>query len=108
MKTTIEELQEYIMNNYNLKFEYDGYGKNKYLKYKDKKKEYLLSCGYARQPKIDDSTKEYWSIFHDFMDYTEWYGYGSAELDNGNETIDIIMEQWGFIKKEKQLTIFDL
>ena len=107
MNTTVEYIQKYVKDNYNLDFKLEYIGTHRFIKYIKNKKEYEFSCDYARQPEIDDSTNEYWSIYTDFMDYKEWYGYGGAYLDEGSKTIDKIMEEWGF-KKEQQLTIFDI
>ena len=38
------------------------------------------------------------------MDKKEWHGYGGAEVFEGANTVDEIMQEWGF---RKQMTIFD-
>ena len=106
MNTTVEYIQEYLKNNYDLDFIIEKYGTQRELQYKNGKKEYSLSCGYAQSNRLVDDA-EYWSIYHNFMDYKEWYGYGGAEVDNGNKTIDEIMKEWGFNKTQQQMTIFD-
>ena len=103
MNTTVDYIKKYILNNYNINFEEYMLGTHRHLKYKNGKKEYDLFCDYAYQPQIEQGV-EYWSIYNDFMDYKEWHGYGGAELDEGDKTIDKIMQDWGF---KKQLTIFD-
>ena len=107
MNSTVESIKDYISREYNIDFKLEHYRENtaeRWLKYKTGKKEYTLSCDYARQPQID-MENEYWCIYEDFMDYEKWHGNGSAVLDKGNETIDQIMQEWGF-KKNSQLSLF--
>ncbi len=106
MNTTVEDIKEYVLKEYGIDFKLNYIGTHRYLEYVDKKKKYELSCDYARQPEIDDSDAEYWSIYFDYMDRSKWHGYGAAYLDEGMKTVDKIMHEWGF-KKEKQLTIDD-
>ena len=105
MNTTVEYIQKYLKEKYNIDFQIEYMGTQRELYYKKNKKEYRLSCGYA-QSNINDPYNECWSIYEDFMDYNELCGSGSAREDKGNETIDEIMHEWGF-KKERQTDIFD-
>jgi len=102
MNTTIDKVKEYLKQEYDLDFYYETYGTHKWLKYSKNKKEYTLHCDYAYQAKED---ADVWCIYEDFMDYNKWYGNGSAVKDNGKETLDLIMKEWGFEKKQ-QLSLF--
>ena len=106
MNTTVEYIQKYIKNNYELDFKLEYLGTTRQIVYQKDKKEYSFLCDYA-QSNRNDPYNEYWSIYEELNDRKNWYGSGSARLDNGNETIDEIMKEWGFIKKENQTTIFD-
>lgn len=106
MNTTVEYIQKYVKDNYNLDFKLEMIGTHRFIKYVNGKKEYTFNCDYA-QSNPDDPYTEYWSIYDDYMNYKNWYGFGSARVDNGIETIDEIMADWGF-KKEKQMSIFDM
>lgn len=106
MNTTVEDIQKYIKDNYNLDFKKEYIGTHRYLTYKNRKKEYEIYCDYAYS-NLKDPNTEYWSIYEEFTDKKEWYGSGSARVDEGFKTLDEIMNEWGF-KKEKQLTIFDV
>ena len=106
MNTTVETIQKYIKENYNLDFKLYYIGTHREIKYIKNKVEYNFMCDYA-QSNPDDPYTEYWSIYDDYMDYKNWYGFGSARVDKGIETIDEIMADWGF-KKEKQMSIFDM
>ena len=100
----IFELKRYLKDQYDLDFQLDTLGTHKYLILNQNKKEYNLSFGYAQQPKIGEG--EYWSLYHDFMDKKEWHGYGGAEVFEGANTVDEIMQEWGFTKQQEQLTLF--
>lgn len=102
MNTTVDMIKDYIKKEYGIDFKIETYGSHRQLIYKNKKKEYEFYCNYAYQVKEDTHV---WSIYDDFMDYAEWHGYGSAVLDKGMETIDQIMQEWGF-KKNSQLSLF--
>lgn len=105
MNTTVETMQEYILNEYGIEFKLVHYFQNsaeRWLIYKKNKKEYELHCDYANHP-VDECYC--WSIYHNYMDYEKWYGYGGAEIDRGVETIDKIMKDWGF-SKNNQLCLF--
>lgn len=108
MRLQLNDIQQYIKDNYNLDFEITFDAPTEYEKYQDLvykvgKKTYMLSVGYAQSNRpVDDA--EYWSIYHDFMDYKKLHGYGGAEIDEGFKTIDKIMQEWGF---KKQMNIFD-
>ena len=107
MNTTVETMKDYILSEYKIEFKIVHYNENKnkrYLEYKKNKEKYTLSCWYASHPEIDG--KEYWSIYYDYMNYKDWYGYGGTYIDEGNKTIDKIMEMWKF-DKNKQTNIFD-
>ena len=111
MNTTIDYLKDYIKENYGLEFKkiFDTpteYEKYESLTYQDGKKVYELSVGWAQSNRTVDNA-EHWSIYHNFMDCKEWHGFGGAEMDNGKETIDKIMQDWGFKKQQEQLNIFD-
>ena len=102
MNTTVDMIKDYIKKEYGIDFKIETYGSHRQLIYKNKKKEYEFYCNYAYQVKEDAHV---WSIYDDFMDYGEWHGYGGARTDKGLETIDEIMQEWGF-KKNSQLSLF--
>lgn len=102
MNTTVDMIKDYIKKEYGINFKIETYGSHRQLIYKNKKKEYEFYCNYAYQVKEDAHV---WSIYDDFMDYGEWHGYGGARTDKGIETIDEIMQEWGF-KKNNQLSLF--
>lgn len=102
MNTTVDMIKDYIKKEYGIDFKIETYGSHRQLIYKNKKKEYEFYCNYAYQVKEDAHV---WSIYDDFMDYGEWHGYGGARTDKGIETIDQIMQEWGF-KKNNQLSLF--
>lgn len=102
MNTTVEYIQKYVKDNYDLDFKLEYIGTHRFIKYIKNKKEYTFTCDYAQKDRL-----EYWSIYYDFMDYKNWYGNGAAVIDNGDKTIDEILKDWGFVKN-KQMTIFDL
>lgn len=106
MNTTIDFLYNYLYQVYGLDFDLIDYGTFKCLKFQKGEKEYLLHYDYARQPQIDSSAKEYWSLFTSYMNHREWYGNGGAYIDEGTVTIDKVMNEWGF-QKQNQTTIFD-
>lgn len=105
MNTTVEYIQKYLKEKYNIDFQIEYMGTQREIKYTKNKIEYRLSCGYAQSNRNDPYT-EYWSIYEDMMDKNNWHGSGSAREDKGNETIDEIMQEWGF-RKEAQTNIFD-
>lgn len=107
MRTMLYYIKDYCLREYNIDFklvteEPTNYEKYERLLYKKGKKEYSLEVGYAYQAEVD---RQAWSIYTDFMDYEKWYGSGGAYLDEGNKTLDIIMQEWGF-KKESQMSLF--
>lgn len=102
MNTTVDKIKEYLKNNYGLDFKYELYGTHRWLRLKKGKQEYTIHCDYAYHP---DEELDCWSIYIDHMDYDTWYGNGRAIIDNGIETIDKIMEEWGF-EKDNQLSLF--
>lgn len=108
MRTMLHFIKNYIEEEYGITFklqyiEPNNYEKYEELIYKKGKKEYRLQVSWSYQ---GEDRQYCWSIYSDFMDYKEWYGYGGAYLDEGEQTIDKIMNNWGFIKKEKQISLF--
>lgn len=103
MRTMLNYLKYYIEDNYGIIFKINDMN---WLEYKNGKKEYNLHCDFAYHPEIEQR-KHFWSIYYDFMDYKEWSGYGGTYIDEGHKTIDRIMADWGFKKKEKQTSIYD-
>jgi hypothetical protein len=102
LNLTVDIIKDYIKKEYDLDFKIETYGSHRQLVYKHKKKEYEFYCNYAYQEKED---AEVWSIYDDFMDYEKWHGYGGARADNGFDTVDEIMKEWGF-EKNNQLKLF--
>ena len=108
MRTMLNYLKTYIQKEYGIDFklvinEPNNYEKYEELVYKVGKREYTLSVGYAYSCKQE---RQVWSIYTDFMDYKEWYGYGGAYEDEGSKTIDEIMSKWGFKKSNQQMSLF--
>lgn len=105
MNTTVEMIKDYIQKEYGINFKIETYGTHRNLIYKTAKKEYEFYCNYAYHPEIEQGV-HYWSIYYDFMDYNKWYGYGGTYIDEGTDTIDKIMKEYGFNKQQEQLTLF--
>lgn len=102
-------IKNYISREYGIEFKLEmieptNYEKYEELIYRAGKKEYRLSVDWAYQGR---ERKYCWSIYADYMNYKEWHGYGGAYLDEGNKTIDdILINQWGFKKNSKQMSLF--
>ena len=106
MNTTVWNMQKYINQEYGIDFKLTTYPNgNGELEYKNNKTTYNLHCDYAFHPEIELGV-EYWSIYYDYMNYNKWHGDGGTYIDEGIKTIDKIMQEWGF-KKKNQTTIFD-
>lgn len=107
-----EYVKEYILNNYGINFELitempSDYEKYQSLKHKKGKVEYELHCDYAyHYDKYLNDRVHTWSIYYNYMDYKNWHGAGGTYEDEGDTTIDKIMQDWGFEKKS-QTNIFD-
>lgn len=108
MRTMLHYIKNYIYQEYGIDFKLEyieptNYEKYEELIYKKNKQEYRLSVDWAYQGK----ERQYcWSIYADFTNYKDWHGYGGAYLDEGSKTIDKIMQEWGFKKKERQISLF--
>lgn len=102
MKTTVEEIKQYIKDFYGIEFEDYMLGDTKYIRYEKNKKEYMFSCFYCYP-----GGEKIWSISYSYFDKPEWYGYDGASPDEGMKEIDYWMNRWGFKKNEKQTSIFD-
>lgn len=105
MNTTVEMIKDYIQKEYGINFKLGYLGTHRYLQYKNKKEEYEFMCDYAWHEK-NGIREHVWSIYADYMNYKEWYGFGGAYEDEGEKTIDMIMKDWGITKQQEQLTLF--
>lgn len=111
MRTMLHYIKNYISSEYGIEFKLEmieptNYEKYEELIYRVGKKEYRLSVDWAYQYKDKERTYA-WSIYADYMDYKEWYGFGGAYIDEGHKTIDEIMtNQWGVKKNSKQISLF--
>ena len=105
MNTTVKMIKEYIKKQYDIDFKLNYIGTHRYLIYKNKKEEYTIMCDYAFHD-VEGERQQVWSIYIDYMNYKEWYGNSRAIIDNGNKTIDEVMQEWGFTKQQDQLTLF--
>ena len=105
MNTTVEVIKEYIKKQYDIDFKLNYIGTHRYLIYKYKEEEYNIMCDYAFHD-IEGERQQVWSIYIDYMNYKEWCGNGRAIIDNGISTIDLIMKEWGFKKRQEQLQLF--
>lgn len=109
MRTMLHYIKNYISSEYGIEFKLEmieptNYEKYEELIYRIGKKEYRLSVNWAYQ---GEERTYCWSIYADYMNYKEWHGYGGAYLDEGNKTIDdILINQWGFKKNSKQMSLF--
>lgn len=105
MNTTVELIKDYIKKQYGLDFKLNYIGTHRYITYENKKEEYDIMCGYAFH-EVEGERQQIWSIYINYMNYKEWYGNGRAIIDNGISTIDSVMAEWGFKKKQEQLKLF--
>lgn len=105
MNTNVDMIKDYIQKEYGICFKIETYGTHRNLVYEANKKKYEFYCNYAYHPEIENGV-HYWSIYYDFMDYSKWYGYGGTYIDEGIQTIDKIMKDYGFSKQQEQLTLF--